>query len=95
MLTTAESAGGAEVRNNRVKGAFYYAYMIYVCTDAVVTGNTCEKCYHGFYCVGTAMFKANTIRESEGAFVVTSMNGDCASMSAPHTAAIAVATTKA
>jgi hypothetical protein len=70
----------AEVKNNTIKGPFYYALTVYVCTDAVITGNTVEKAGSGVYCVGTAMYKSNTFREVPGAFVVTSMSGtidDC------------------
>ncbi len=70
----------AEVKNNSVKGMFYYAYSIYGCSDCVVSGNSAEKNAVGMYCVGTAMFKGNTFREVQNGFVVTSMTGtieDC------------------
>jgi hypothetical protein len=65
----------AEVKNNTVKGYFYYAFSFYVCTDAVVIGNTTEKAYIGTYCVGTAAFKGSTFREAGGGYAVTSFNG--------------------
>lgn len=65
----------AEVKNNTVKGYFYYAFSIYGCTDAVVAGNTTEKAYVGAYCVGTTAFKGNTFREAGQGFVLTSMTG--------------------
>lgn len=65
----------AEVKNNSVKGYFYYAYSFYVCTDCVVMGNTSEKCYVGIYCVGTAMFKGNTFKDASCGYTVTSMSG--------------------
>jgi hypothetical protein len=70
----------AEVKNNTVKGMFYYAFSIYGCSDCVVSGNSAEKNAVGMYCVGTAMFKGNTFREVQNGFVVTSMTGtveDC------------------
>jgi hypothetical protein len=65
----------ADVKNNTIKGYFYYAFSVYGCTDAVLKGNTTEKAYVGVYCVGATMFKANTFREAGTAFVVTSING--------------------
>ncbi len=65
----------AEVKNNTIKGFFYYALSIYGCTDSVIVGNTSEKCHVGAYCVGTSMFKGNTFREAGIGFVVTSMTG--------------------
>lgn len=65
----------AEVKNNTVRGMFYYAFSIYGCTDAVVAGNSTEKAYVGAYCVGTTYFKGNTFREAGSGFVVTSMSG--------------------
>ncbi len=70
----------AEVKNNTIKGMFYYAFSIYGCSDCVVAGNTMDKQAVGIYCVGTAMFKGNTFREVGSGFVVTSMTGtieDC------------------
>jgi hypothetical protein len=65
----------AEVKNNTVKGYFYYAFSIYGCTDAVVMGNSTEKAYIGAYSVGTTMFRGNTFREAGGGYVVTSFTG--------------------
>jgi hypothetical protein len=65
----------AEVKNNTVKGMFYYAFSIYGCSDCVVAGNKTDKAYVGIYCVGTAMFKGNTFREAGGGHVVTSFTG--------------------
>jgi parallel beta-helix repeat protein len=70
----------AEIKNNSVKGMFYYAFSIYGCSDCVVSGNSAEKNAVGIYCVGTAMFKGNTFHEVSNGFVVTSMTGtieDC------------------
>jgi hypothetical protein len=65
----------ADVKNNTIKGLFYYAFSIYVCTDCVIKSNTTEKAYVGVYCVGAAMFKANTFREASVGFSITSMTG--------------------
>jgi hypothetical protein len=65
----------AEVKRNTIKGFYYYAFSIYVCTDCVVSDNTTEKCYVGAYCVGTAAFRGNTFREAGLGFSVTSMSG--------------------
>ena len=43
---------------------FYYAFSLYGCTDCMATGNLAEKTSVGFYCIGTAMFKGNTVREA-------------------------------
>jgi Right handed beta helix region len=70
----------AEVKNNTIKGYFYYAFSIYGCTDAVVIGNSTDKCYVGAYCIGTTLFKGNTIQEAGGGFALTSFTGtveDC------------------
>lgn len=70
----------AEVKNNIVRGSFYYAFSLYSCTDCVVVGNLSAKTYMGYYCVGSAMFKGNTVREAVGGLWAPSMTGtleDC------------------
>lgn len=70
----------AEVKNNIVRGAFYYAFSVYSCTDCVVTGNLSEKTHMGYYCVGSGMFKGNTVREAVGGLWGPLMTGtveDC------------------
>jgi hypothetical protein len=65
----------AEVKNNAVKGSFYYAFNIYGCTDAAVAGNSTDGPYIGIYCVGTAAFKGNKVRGAGGGQIVTSFTG--------------------
>ncbi len=70
----------AEVKNNTIKGSFYYAFSIYGCTDAMVSGNSTDKCYTGFYCIGTTVFKGNTVQEAGGGCILISFAGtveDC------------------
>ncbi len=62
----------AEVKNNTVKGAYYYAFNIYGCTDAVFTGNSSDGASVGFSCIATAAFKANTVRGASGGFIANS-----------------------
>ncbi len=70
-----------EIRNNTIRGAYYYGINAYGISDAVIAGNTIEKTSAGIYTVGqNNMYKGNTFREVAGAFVVTSMSGsieDC------------------
>jgi hypothetical protein len=65
----------AEVKNNTVKGLFYYAFSIYACSDCTVAGNTTEKAYVGIYCVGTGAFRGNTVREAGGGHALVSFTG--------------------
>ena len=70
----------AEVKNNTIKGSFYHAFSVYGCTDAVLSGNSSDRCYVGVYSVGTTTFKGHRVREAGGGFAVTSFTGtleDC------------------
>lgn len=65
----------AEVKNNTILGFFYWGYHLYGATDSVIVNNSSTKAYVAFYCVGTAMFKGNIIREAGSGFTVTSFAG--------------------
>jgi hypothetical protein len=70
----------AEVKNNTIKGYYYYAFSFYSCTDAVMINNTTDKCYVGWYCVGSMLFRGNTITEAGGGASLVSFTGaveDC------------------
>jgi len=70
----------ADVKNNSIKGYFYYAFSVYSCSDAVLSGNSSDKCYVGVYSVGATTFKGHRVREAGGGFALTSFTGtleDC------------------
>lgn len=70
-----------EIKNNTIKGAYYYGINAYGISDAVIADNVIEKTSAGIYTVGqNNMYKRLTFRDVAGGFVVTSMTGtieDC------------------